>query len=272
METNHEMTLTKLMNKFLSKQISKKAFTQIDLIVTIIVVLALVGWFGMSYTGERARMAKCAHNLKFLGQLTQDYANEHAGSLPPARVQQPQIAWDMQIAPYLRPNQVKSGIDPFFLCPSDHLERGRPRSYAMTAHDMTAANWPPGPDNETGVGLSWDNENIKQLLGDKAAESVAKGNSDALALVKLSWLPSPADTVVLTELIDRDNLVKNIQKATVSSPTEQQAPFDDTTASFHYGRFNYLMADGHVEALSALQTGTLDGSDGIWTISKGGRQ
>ncbi len=257
------------MNKFQSSQISVKGFTQMDLMVTIIVVAGLIGWFGLTHTGERARIAKCAQNLNVLGGLMQDYANDHGSSLPPASVERPLIAWDMQIAPYLRPSQVKTGIDPFFLCPSDHLDRRRPRSYAMSAHDMAPANWPPGPDNETGVGLSWNNDNIKQLLGDKAVESVAKDNSDSLALVKLSWLPAPADTIVLTELIDPDNNLKGIGKTTVSSPEEQQATLRGDTSGFHNGKFNYLMADGHVELLSSLQTGSLDGNSGIWTIGKG---
>ena len=258
----------KILLKRHSRMTSAAGFSRLDLLVSVAGVLLLAGWLGLNLTGERARTAKCLHNLKFLGQLTQDYANDNGGSLPPASIQQPMIAWDMQIAAYIHPNQVKSGIDPFFVCPSDHLARPRPRSYAMTAHDMTSANWPPGPGNVTGVGLSWDNDNIKQWLGNKALESVAKGNSDSLALVRLSWLPVPADTVVLTEWIDPDNNLKGIRQATVSSPEEQSAALANAAASFHHGKFNYLMADGHVESLSLLQTGTLDGSGGIWTISK----
>ena len=256
------------MKQFHPRQISEDAFTRIDLIVSIIVVLSLAGWLLFNLTNERGRIAKCAHNLKFLGELTQDFANEHNGCLPPASIEQPGLAWDMQIAPYLRPNQVKAGIDPFFICPSDPVNRGRPRSYAMTSHDMTPANWPPGPENQTGVGLVWSNDEIRRLLGGKATEAMTKNNFDMLALVKLSWLPAPADTVILTEFMHPDNNLKGVNRSTVSSPTEQQAVFNEKMPPVHQGKFNYLMADGHVELLSLLQTGTLDGRGGIWTISK----
>jgi prepilin-type processing-associated H-X9-DG protein len=250
------------------KWASERAFTQVDLIASILVMTILAGWLGLNLTGERARIAQCRHNLRLLGQITLGYANDHGSSLPPASVQQPLSSWDVQIAPYLNPSQVKSGMDPFFLCPSDHLARPRPRSYAMNAHDMTPANWPPGPDNQTGVGLSWDRARIKQLLGDNVAESLAAQNADTLPMVKYSWLPDPANTIVLTELIDPDNLVKDGRKTTVSGPMEQMALFQNYSGNFHNGRFNYLMADGRVESLSPLQTGPLSDSSSLWSISK----
>ena len=51
------------------------------------------------------------------------------------------------------------------------------------------------------------------------------------------------------------------QKDGLRTPAEQQR--------FHLGRLNYLMVDGHVELLSPLQTGSFDGTAGIWTVKKG---
>ena len=36
----------------------------------------------------------------------------------------------------------------------------------MSAHNMSLENWPPGPDNETGVGLVWDRNSMSRLLGE----------------------------------------------------------------------------------------------------------
>ena len=85
----------------------------------------------------------------------------------------------------------------------------------MSAHNMSLENWPPGPDNETGVGLVWDRNSMSRLLGREAAAS-AETDKDSLALVKLSGIPSPADTVYLTEAINDNNNIKDTQSAAVS--------------------------------------------------------
>ena len=82
---------------------------------------------------------------------------------------------------------------------------------------MTLENWPPGPDNETGVGLVWDGNSLNRLLGEQDAAS-AETNKDSLAMVKLSEIPSPADTVYLTEAINPNNNIKDTQSAAVSGP------------------------------------------------------
>ena len=255
-----------------SNRLSKRGFTQVDLLASIAAVFVLAGWLSFGYLGEQGRTAKCARNLAFLGQLTQTYANDHDGSLPPASIEPKQLAWDMQIAPYLAPKQVKNGIDPFFVCPADHLERPRPRSYGMSAHDMTRANWPPGVANSTGVGLVWNNDSLQRFLGEKGATN-ALANPDTLAMVKLAAIPAPAETLLYTDFVHRDNNLKATARAALPSPGEQLEAFKGDGSSFHKGRFNYLMLDGHVEWLSPLQTGSSGGYDveqhGIWTIRAG---
>lgn len=257
--------------KSLSVDVQKLAvsgFTRIDLICCIILTCLLFVFFGVRHTGERARITTCKQNLHLLGKLMQSYANEHNQCLPPASVDDPQIAWDMQIAPYLSPSQTKNGFDLIFCCPSDTLSRRRPRSYAMIEHNMKPENWPPGPNNHTGVGLRWNKDNIRQLAGEKALGALRKKNFDMLLLVKVSGIPVPSDTAILTELADRDNNLKSNLRATVASPGEQRIPFNGDALKFHNGNYNYLMGDGHVELLSPLETGSLDGSEGIWTIAK----
>jgi prepilin-type processing-associated H-X9-DG protein len=133
----------------------------------------------------------------------------------------------------------------------------------MAAHDMSPDNWPPGPDSRTGIGLWWDNRTVSLLLG---AEAMQK--PELLAGVKLSVVPAPADTVVLTEFIDPNNNLGGIQQASVIGAASQLAFFKGTGAHFHRGRFNYLMVDGHVERWSPLQSGALNSSAGIWSLQK----
>src|SRR4029077_19037693 len=146
----------------------RRAFSQIDLLALIGVLAVLAGWFGFKHGGERGRIARCTANLKDLGDAMHRFAGDHGGALPPAGIEPLQTTWDMQLYSYLKPGQAAgdeliASVAPRFFCPSDPIKRGdRPRSYAMSAHSMTPDNWPPGPDNTTGVGLWWTTNRISQ--------------------------------------------------------------------------------------------------------------
>lgn len=256
--------------RWMGKTDAEQAFTRLDMMVVIGVVVVLSSWsvFILGRFGERGRIAQCAANLAVLGQAMQSFANEHEDALPPASIDQLGISWDAQIAPYLPESRLKNGIDPLFRCPSDRLTHSRSaRSYAMSAHDMQPGNWPPGPDNATGVGLVWNKENTRRLLGDQAA-AISATNTDIFDMVKRSLIPSPAETMVLTERINSDNNLKSTKMAAVSNPVQQFQQLINGKTRIHYGRFNYLMLDGHVELLSPLKTGASEGAYDIWNISK----
>ena len=156
-----------------------------------------------------------------------------------------------------------------FCCPSDSVKRDYPRTYVMSAHDMKPENWPPGRDSATGVGIWWSKQAVRNQLGDDADEEAAT-NRDVLPAVMLSDIPQPADTLLLTELVQRDNRLGGVSQVRIWTAEAQRAAFKGDSSRFHGGRFNYLMADGHVELLTPLQTGTTSGGAGIWSIRKGG--
>jgi prepilin-type processing-associated H-X9-DG protein len=248
------------------------AFSRIDLFVVIIVLMVLGGWLALAYTGENGRIVRCTGNLSALGRAMQTYADHNQEALPAAGIdwEKNQFSWDMRLQPYLsagKPSseQAFAALPRFFFCPSDDAKHnGTPRSYAMGGNDMSPDHWPPGPDSATGVGLWWDGETIRPLLGDMATQKI-----EQLPVVKLADIPRPADTVLLTEFIDPNNNLGSTRLTSVASPTQQRQFFKDGAVNFHHGRFNYLMVDGHVELLSALQTGSFDGSAGIWSLKKG---
>jgi hypothetical protein len=76
---------------------ARGAFSLVDLVVTVAVVLLLGGWFGLHYAGEHGRMVRCAWHLEDLGQAMQNFANNHGGALPPAGVSALGATWDMEI-------------------------------------------------------------------------------------------------------------------------------------------------------------------------------
>ncbi len=246
------------------------------------VAALLAAWFGFSHSGERGRTARCARNLAMLGQAIESYASDHTDGLPAGAInlEKAKTSWDMDLLAYLRPDLARSSgayekrqlllaAQPFFFCPSDPVPRGgHPRSYAMAARDM-AYGWPPGPDDKTGVGLLWDGSTLS-VLGEDLAQKAIK-DAELLPRLQQSVLPDPAGTLLLTELMVPNNTMAGLVSARVFSVSEQEAVFKQAPG-LHWGRFNYLMADGHVAWLTRLQTGGEGGRGspaGIWTI-KGG--
>jgi hypothetical protein len=244
---------------------AESAFTRPDLLAVISLLVLLFGWLALSLTGERGREVRCAANLAVLGQATQDFAADHRDALPFAMAEPRQMTWDGLIAPYLPKRRVIArGLDAFFRCPSDTLPHARTRSYAMSAHDMHPENWPPGPANATGLGLMWGNESLNRLLTD--AQRQAAANPDTLNWMKRSFVPQPARTVLLTELINPDNNLKGVNWAGVAGPAAQIEQLVHGRRS-HGACCQYLMLDGRTEMLSPLATAS--GSEGgIWNIDK----
>jgi prepilin-type processing-associated H-X9-DG protein len=259
----------------------ERAFSRTDLMVSILTLLLLAIWLGAASLGERGRIARCASNLSELGKTIHDYANDNADAIPAAGINmgKGKGSWDAKLIDYLQPGlagankgkmsgkreKISSQTRQFFSCPSDYAPHQEPpRSYAMSRHDMLPEHWPPGADSQTGLGLWWSWETVPPLLGMEALK-----NPGVFPAVKLASVPAPSDTILLTEFIDTSNCLNNLRQITVAGPTQQQQFFKDRRSRFHYGKFNYLMVDGHVELLSALQTGSFDGSSGIWSLKKG---
>ena len=273
----------------------KQAFSRVDLMVMVAVLILLGAWFGFTHSGERGRIVQCTHNLKVLGEAMFSYANDHGDSLPPAVIEEPLTTWDIQLLPYLpqagqsqltaakspgakkqlewsgskkRSNWFKRSNETLLVCPSDPAMSPNVRSYAMPAHDL--ADWPPGSNSWSGIGLVWTKANLAQVPGMSTNPVLGKDQLEALGTVKLSEIPDPANTLLLTELINPHNIIGALGRSWVMNASQQQADSNADPVHFHFGRFNYLMVDGHVELLSGLQTGGMGNPQGgIWTIREG---
>ena len=249
------------------RRAGRHAFTRLDLVVLTAASLLLVTIFGGLFLGGHGKALRCQANLKALGNAMQDFAAEHADALPPANIETSRVVWDSQIVAYLPYKLVKGGIDPVFQCPSDRLPHARTRSYAMSGHNMRNENWPPGPDNATGVGLVWNQETITRLLGAPALKMAAT-NHDQLALFKRSQIPAPSQTLILTEMINSGNNLKEGRWAAIESPGQQMEQLWQSNSRPHRGYCNYLMVDGHLEMLSPLQAGDTYGNRKLWRVNK----
>ncbi len=256
------------------------SFTLWDLLALTIITFVLGAWLAFERTGERGRTARCAANLRALGKAAQSFTIEHQDGLPQACVRVGDFeSWDMDLSPYLDPELAKAksvydkqrleaDLRQYFACPSDPFQGSIHRSYAMSGRDMRYG-WPPTSRDKTGVGLDW-NKNTVSILNDDDLVKNAVKNHELFPRVKQSVFPDPDSTLLLTELIDPGNNLGRPGGAVIFSSGAQQKIVSGDDPHFQFGKFNYLMADGHVMLLKKGQT---DGSDqmnpNVWNINPG---
>jgi len=268
---------------------SSSGVTRTDVVMALfsVLLLALAAWAVVWTSGEKRRVWVCAHHMKSLGQAFTDYAQEHGGALPPAAIDDGKTnaavntSWDNEIAVYLEPAlaqknarkrqaDLKAKIAYLFKCPSDPelRRRGLPRSYSMPMYDVARFGWPPGKNSSSGLGLYLDAKTLQTVRSSSAAVS-----PDYMPAIKMGLAPVPADTALLVECINGQNVLWSPRLACISSSKEQFAGKTIKAADFHGGKMNYLMLDGHVELLSSQTLALVPGRNAdypdIWTI-KGG--
>ncbi|HEX8236278.1 MAG TPA: DUF1559 domain-containing protein [Abditibacteriaceae bacterium] len=227
---------------------SRRGFTLIELLVVIaiIAILAAMLFPVFARARENARRTSCASNLKQLGlgllQYTQDYDEQYPlrrfapfgttgaySSSDAVLFDFDNNSWRTVVQPYIKSNQL-------FVCPSnpDNAKKSYDpefnRSYAANA------NW---------AGTS---------------PIIEKGLFGQASPVALSQVQSPAQVIAVTEIwhvpwvsiiIDRDNVGYN--DAGSGGPASVMG-YQDVIWAGHFGRSNYLFADGHVKSLRPTQT------------------
>ena len=239
------------------------AFTRIELL-SVIFILFLLGSVGTAFIGrsKQAKIAQCASNLEQLGTGMSSYTRENDSRLPFAYIQYTEwesVAWDGLIYPFVSSGCEisSSSLDKKYdllRCPADVGDRSR--TYAMPQHDMSSANWPPGSENRTSVGLWWS----CWQDGGNASLSYLLSHSESIPAVRLGMIRVPADTLLLTEHASSENSMFSYRGATISGPSEHLDTKTSRVTRYHNGKFNYLMMDGHVELLLPTQ------KQEMWTI------
>ncbi|HZQ45784.1 MAG TPA: hypothetical protein VFC07_02130, partial [Verrucomicrobiae bacterium] len=238
--------------------------------------------------GERGRIAGCARNLAKLGQAVASDTADHSDGFPAAGISigKTRLGWDMELAPYVQSGatnatsvydkkQFLKAAAQSFQCPSDTLPHdGATRSYAMAAcsmlpEDLLSDKWPPRPESKTGIGAWWDKTTVHNLLDPKTAPD-AMLNPELLPRLKSSIVLQPANTLLVTELFATNNALGSLSRTRVWNLADQRGALDADSNYAHFRKLNYLMADGHVELLSGLQSkGIAREPIGIWTIKAG---
>lgn len=244
----------------------------------------------------KANSAVCAENLRALGVATSLYTQDNATRLPIGFLHMDNrniVTWDRLVGSFAKGatsgpaatsrTATNSATGRLLRCPSDtlgpatwaaryKLER---RTYAMPRHDMQMANWPPGPKNATGIGLYWKfDPNGKSQ---PPAHTYDTNKLGELASLKLSMIPEPLDTILLTEQSSSNNIVANSSGAVITRTADHTDATVLRPEDYHRSRFNYLMVGGQVELLLPTQTvgktgkagEAIGGHKGMWTIKAG---
>lgn len=283
------------MSGVLCGKLKSGGFGRLDLIAVLAVLFGLAVFMSAIefHLRNPATHIRCALNLKELGVAMAIYEKDNDERLPYAFIKPEKDSdrnskvWDGLIFPLIPLNSAGLAQKHLFRCPADTIPRTGDRSqrtYAMPAHDMTAEDWPPGPDNDTGVGLFWEAgkpglADITNLTHD-ANSLEANGNARstyAIPAFRLSIIPAPASTLLLTENARPANILFSPSGATIRGPSQHVQTRLVDIENYHGARVNYLLIDGHVEFLNPQDSvGRGDSESGnsrkgypdIWTVRR----
>ncbi len=270
------------------------AFTRVELllVIAIVGVLASIGYMQVGRVKPVVKESVCVNNLKELAKGMAMYQQQYSEKLPMAYVRFSDnkfFNWDVLLIDYLRANMrtdptkpAPSGdaVNKFLLCPEDVIpgvkwgpKQAKRRTYSMPNHDMHPSNWPPGPDNNTGVGLYWT-VGAKQGLNTLANFYAFSNNVPAF---RAAMILEPDDTLLVTEHAYFRNILANPGGSIIKTTGEHihDAPeAEKKLTTLHGGKISYMMVDGHVESLFPDQTVGFTGGvssnvnthRGMWTI------
>jgi len=228
-------------------------FTINDLVVTVgtTVLLILVGISLVGYLGHRSRVVACFENLRQLSVAMSLYEKSNGGRLPYAFIEYnstKSVSWDRLIYSY---GSSGSRQNHFLRCPSDTIpaKGGDPRrTYSMSQHNMNHLNWPPAPENATGVGLWW------APRGQDHARLASLNLTNTLPSITTDMIAAPMETMLLTEQAQSYNVEFSYLGSAIDNPNLHLNTKIIKSSKYHGGKFNYLLADGHVAWLSPLES------------------
>lgn len=264
-------------------------FTRGELMVVVGLLVLLVGVGALLLNRPRTKSAAvvCKDNLRQLGAALAIYTRDNDTRLPYAflmRSNPSQVSWDTLLRPALRATAPEAGStnaaapSRLLHCPADTIAPAawaqkyklQRRTYAMTRHNMSPQNWPPGSGNATGLGLNWS----FGALGTNPPSAKIFNFDGPQAAVRTGMILQPAETLFLAERAWTNNIVANAAGAWIDRASTHTEPALLPVETYHRGRFNYLQVDGRVELLSPAQTVGPNGEAGddpkrhagMWTI------
>jgi len=271
-------------------------------------VLALVGTLvlpAMAKAQTKMRSNRCVSNLQDIGTALNLYLQDSHDKLPYASLRfntgkkEHNLSWDDLMGPYLGVDLTldqrsldgasADGSYKLLECPMDkvpmkyssdmpHTEFRR--SYSMPEHNMgqnavagrkaTAADWPPCPVNQTGLGLALDGRTMQP--GSRWNPDDEPGSSKVprwQAAFQMPMILDQSQTIFMTERFSGLNHVGGCTDAAIADISQHISPESKMALP---ERINYLMVDGHVESLIPTASNSrtnrpgVTAPTGMWTV------
>lgn len=238
----------------------RSGFTLVELLVVIGIIALLISLLlpALNKARDSARMTACASNMRQVGQAFGMYQSEHKQVLPAGYVHYPDggsvagASWDVMVQPYVgQAHQTTAAVKvPVMLCPNDRVEKvtwwpeGERKSYVMLRSEGNR----PGSPTWTQLGLGQ-----RIIASGQAVPGYGPGR-----WIKPKDLRRPAETILLAESPRDTNVMQRIDRAEVWMLNTVNRPYDMENGprfTLHRGgKYNWLFADGHVQALTPQET------------------
>lgn len=257
----------------------RRCFTLIELLVVIGIISVLASMLLPSLSRSRAvaKQTFCKNNQRQLGLAMTLYRGDSDGYFPPSGYKiSTKITWDDLLsgydgrkkmtkaqmeADYISskvgdPGNIESGGNKVYSCPVDKYAR----KYSSSVKRSYSMN---------GVGIVKDG---KELPGENGGIA-----QSATVSVRESQIPGPSDVILLCELSEANNMLGSNKWPIVNRPS---LSITKGTGKENLGlhgiyQFNYLFADGHVQAYRYQETAAdptakkAKAIGGMWTLKSG---
>lgn len=221
---------------------TKKAFTLVELLVTITITAILLALViaGGGKALEKSRESRCASQLRQIGHAIQSYVSDNDGELPRPTIKAAESGlggdqmWSKQLGAYLplRGSSATSPENEIFICPSARYT-GVPNDEISRSYMGSAAmNYFSSP-TVTGSATSGPARKMIMIKNLSQTILVVEGKQSGTG-------KSCTSTANWTQ---------------ASADLEKSSPQETTLLDYRHGngRMNFLFADGHVETRSFME-------------------